>query len=430
MLTTRTSLFRTLIIHAIAAATVTASGERAACVELPDLESVYGPPENWNGPVFHLSKAYPETKPAEPQQPWTQIDFVQSPAAYLQSVLDYCFEGNLDANSADPEHFDEQFKVESNATRKWFHAPWMHVGRHPREFIHGLTDERPSDEHELAATQGVVRNYAVGFYNEIGGFTFGEVWVKASRPDESSPQFGEGTVSFKLLFTEGTDTQIPWLKGAPSWKADAPRKSKPADMKAAKALNLLQVDVAVRDSRSKCGGWILGTFHYDSSIADPNPWRRLRPFALMWGNNEGLTPAQVDLGSHANESWLNPESPLFQYRASGQAPSKVFGWAGRANGPVDNPLSSCLSCHSTAHSPAGPLLPPKKATVEERLAWFKNLAPGQSLDPTPRSMDFSLQLAVGIENYKDAHPNGIVDGMLRMLNIRGPAPVNRSGEKD
>jgi hypothetical protein len=419
-----------LIVRTIAAIAAMAITNRTLGVELPDLESGYGPPAGWNGPVFRLSKAYPDTKPTEPQ-PWKQIG-VQNPIGYLQSVLDYCFEGNLDSNSADPAHFDAQFQVESNATRKWFHAPWLHTGRHPREFIHGLTDERSSDPRELALTQTErVRNYAVGFYNPIGGLTFGEVWIKASRPEESSPQFGEGTVTFKLLFTEATDGQVPWLQGAPAWKADAPRKSNPANLNSAKALRLLQVDVAVRDDTSKCGGWIFGTFHYDSGVADPNPWRRLRPFALTWGSDPGLTPAQLETGAASpRESWINSESPLFQYRASGQAPTRVFGWAGRANGPVDNPVSSCLSCHATAQAPPGQLIPPRNANDNVRLRWFRNLAPMEAFDPGRKSMDFSLQLAVGIENYKQAHPAGVVDGLLRMLNVRGPAPVNRSGEKE
>src|SRR4029077_8283933 len=138
----------------------------------------------------------------------------------------YCFAGNLDDQSSDPTHFDEQFQVAANPIRKWFHAPWLHIGRHPREFIHGLTDERRSAIGELAPTQTTaVRNFAVGFYNPTGGYTFGQVWASAAGPEESKAQFREGTVTFKLLFTEATEAQIPCLKDAPFWRADVPRKS-------------------------------------------------------------------------------------------------------------------------------------------------------------------------------------------------------------
>ena len=38
---------------------------------------------------------------------------------------------------------------------------------------------------------------------------------------------------------------------------------------------------------------------------------------------------------------------------SGKAPGYArnhLGWLGRVNGPVDNPASSCLSCHGTAQT--------------------------------------------------------------------------------
>lgn len=74
------------------------------------------------------------------------------------------------------------------------------------------------------------------------------------------------------------------------------------------------------------------------------------PVGLMWGNDPGVTPAMVSGGTKLNESFINPDVvPLMTH----------FGWAGRLNVPVDNRLSSCLSCHSTAQSPQGSgLLPP------------------------------------------------------------------------
>src|SRR5882762_1191128 len=83
-------------------------GIGAACgVELPDLADGYGPPSGWDGPVFHLSKQYPANVPPEPQ-PWKAVKLTDS-AAYLQTVLDYCLEGNLDAQSTDPTRYDTQF---------------------------------------------------------------------------------------------------------------------------------------------------------------------------------------------------------------------------------------------------------------------------------------------------------------------------------
>ena len=77
------------------------------------------------------------------EQPWKAIDFRQQPAAYMQAVIDYCYEGNLEV----------EFRGQDNATRKWYHAPWLHPGPNGREFTHGLTGERLSRTRELAATQ-------------------------------------------------------------------------------------------------------------------------------------------------------------------------------------------------------------------------------------------------------------------------------------
>jgi len=125
----------------------------------------YSPPPGWNpatgDPVFVLSQDYPTTDPSSSlDQPWKAIDFHQQPAAYMQAVIDYCYEGNLEV----------EFRGQDNATRKWYHAPWLHPGPNGREFTHGLTGERLSRGGELAATQSNgFRNFAVVLYNPGGG---------------------------------------------------------------------------------------------------------------------------------------------------------------------------------------------------------------------------------------------------------------------
>jgi hypothetical protein len=72
------------------------------------------------------------------------------------------------------------------------------------------------------------------------------------------------------------------------------------------------------------------------------------------------------------------------------------------NGPVDNPVSSCLSCHSAAQTPANSkFLPDATSSDDVKLRWFRNLAPGESFDPGTDSLDFSQQLAAGLQNFKD-----------------------------
>lgn len=73
-----------------------------------------------------------------------------------------------------------------------------------------------------------------------------------------------------------------------------------------------------------------------------------------------------------------------------------YGWAERLNGPVDNPVSSCLSGHSTARWPIVSLTPPTNATDTQRLVWFRNIKAGEPFETGQASLDYSLQLAYGI----------------------------------
>jgi hypothetical protein len=112
----------------------------------------------------------------------------------------------------------------------------------------------------------------------------------------------------------------------------------------------------------------------------------------MWGNDPTLGPAQYQQGARPVQTRL--------YQPS-QAIMRHYGWLGRLNGPVDNPKSSCLSCHSTAQWPvAAPMVPPAN-TPEGSAAWmqwFSNIPAGQPFSNGAASLDYSLQLASGFQN--------------------------------
>ncbi|MBY0492520.1 MAG: hypothetical protein K2R93_21975 [Gemmatimonadaceae bacterium] len=355
----------------------------------------YAPPADWTLPTFQLSQAYPTSLPAASVYPWLSIDFHAAPAAYLQAVLAYAYDGNVDVD----------FVVQKNSKRQWFHAPWLHPGANGREFVRGLTRERQSRPYELSATQKTIaRNFAVGFFSDRGGYTIGSVWSNPVAPNPAAATFPEGTVAFKLLFTTATSTDVPFLAGSPEWVADINRAHSAKDVLATK-VRLLQIDVAVKDKRSSKGGWVFGTFHYDSAVADSNPWRRVRPLALMWGDDPTFLPANYASGQRPAQSWINQSSPLVKYRANppiGAKPPATLGWAGRANGPVDNPLSSCLSCHGTAQLPADSAMVARGTSDSAKLWWFRNTKPGEAFTSGNASLDFSLQLGVGIQNLQDS----------------------------
>ncbi len=355
----------------------------------------YAAPPNWNGQTFLLSQDYPKTEPPAESFPWESINFKTQPKEYMNAVIGYCFTGFL----KDGEFLQPQ----ANTERRWYHAPWLHYGRNGRDFVNGLTNERSSRPSELSELQtATYRNVAVGLYNDRGAHTIGRVWEKAEKPEPAAAKFPEGTVSFKLLFTEAPESIAPWLVGSPTWTADLDRSNDAVKIASTK-VRLLQVDVAVKDRRSSCGGWIFGTFHYDNSIPGESPWQKLRPLTVLWGNDPKVTPTSE---GKPVESWVDTESPIVKFRSNPPAgltplPPAVLGWAGRGNGPVDNSISSCLSCHATAQDPPTPMIPPSTIKDKARLHWFRNLNPGEAFNANATSLDFSLQLAVGIKNLKD-----------------------------
>ncbi len=118
------------------------------------------PPKSWSGPVFKPKLDFgTATNPVVKDAPWEKVNFETEPEKYLRTVLEYCFDGNL----------EENFVPQKNHKRKWYHAPWMCQTPFGREPIHGLTFERPAPSGYLAVTQKrVCQSWAVAMYNEPG----------------------------------------------------------------------------------------------------------------------------------------------------------------------------------------------------------------------------------------------------------------------
>jgi len=342
-------------------------------------------PAGYTGPRFKLSQQYPQSAPAG-IRPWDAFDFKTQPEQYLLAVRDYCYQGNIPV----------EFRGEANTVRKWYGVPWMHVGANAREGIHGLTRERLTPARVLAPTQtSPVQNWAVAYYNNVGGYTIGRVWADPDQPRPELSQFRNGAVVCKLLFTAATLQQVPWLTGSVEWQANIHQTNSTQSAKQIRTVRLLQLDIAVRDTRADATtGWVFGTFVYDRT-AQGTAWQKMRPVGLMWGNDPGITPATVAT-TPLKESFISPNRP---------APAAaLLGWAGRLNGPVDNPESACSSCHSLAQHPRGSAMVPS-GSPQARLRWFRNLRGNQPFDTGRTPLDYSLQMAVGLRNYFDSGLN-------------------------
>lgn len=341
-------------------------------------------PAGWKGPVFQLSQDYPKSLPPEEAVPWATIEFTKDPQAYVQALYQYALEGNLEAN----------WVVQKNGVRKWYHAPWMHYGDSGREFIHGMTRERSTPapatpgKGELGPDQkSCAQNWAVGFFNPRGGYQVGRVWASPKSPDATLAQFPEGTVVAKLLFTAAPPNDVPYLRNTLEWQANVhvlPASTCPVGALPRKpqTMRLLQMDLAVKDKRATETGWVFATMAYDGNAPGASVWERMLPVGVMWGN------------TMASQQWINTAIGTPQH----------LGFEGRLNGPVDNPRSSCISCHATAETPASsPMIPPPNDTAR----WFKNYLGSQPFDPGSVPTDYSLQLAMGIQNLKKAGPQAL-----------------------
>jgi hypothetical protein len=285
--------------------------------------------------------------------------------------------------------------------------PLMTYGPGRRELVHGLTQERTLRAPELGIKPGVsVANFAVGFYNDVGGYTIGQVWKNPGAPNIDASQFAQGAMVFKILFSAATpdnflDPASYILQGAPEWQI-ATGNGKLTTVR------LLQMDVAARDDRAGKIGWVYGTFTFDRNAKDKVAWKRLRPVGLMWGNDPGYTPADQAAGKPLTETIISNEVPAYA--------KSHLGWAGRLNGPVDNPASACTSCHTTSQYPVdAPLLPSASCNTDaKKLLWFRNLSSSEAFGAvnasclpeakTPPAKPLnSLQMQVAVQSILQFH---------------------------
>jgi hypothetical protein len=380
----------------------------------------FPPPTRFPEP-FNLSQAYP-TEYSNDIFPWTLIDFRSHPHEYLKAVLSYCLEGNVDSD----------FAVEKNSIRNWYHAPWLHDDGEQngggREFHHGLTRERRSREFELHRLQtSRAQNWAVGFYNDRGGYTIGKVWLTPSGfPDPSQATFPDNTVAFKLLFTDAPIEGVPFLRGTKEWTANIYSDTNYTPPRIDKSVRLLQIDVAVKDVRvASTSGWVFGTFVYDGGAPGNRVWDRMIPVGLSWGDDPNEQSMINRDGVFVNTalSELRVNSTLVEVQDwdyGTRAYVRHHGIGGRLNGPVDNPVSSCISCHGRAGTFADALPISQNSGRPMEFALFSIQKPSQF--PTERfhqlfslirgtshlemangesfvTTDYSLQLSAGIRNF-------------------------------
>lgn len=349
-------------------------------------------PPGYTGPKFTLSADYPSSQPPSctPRTcPWLSVqvnfsttDFTQGGwGKYMAVLLNYIKEGQ------DPNLPDQPgFVTTVNGQTRWYNMPWMAFDATAgREFVHGCTNERTAHLNDfngpsasllgqhaftrlaIAAScqeqnKAGFESWSVGYYNEYGGWAIGQA-IPRGGEQGGVPQsvtrdsqivmkglpFPEGTLVTKILTTSATPECVPALKGAPVWNVDrhvldtatqqytCARKVQPN--------HIAQIDVAVVDSRAP-NRWVYGTFVYNGTLPGATFWDRMQPLGVQWGSDPATWPAvEPSASKPISASSLNPAVNTYQHE----------GCNGRLAGPVDNPKSSCMSCHMAGYaaSPVG-----------------------------------------------------------------------------
>ena len=196
----------------------------------------------------------------------------------------------------------------------------------------------------------------------------------------------------------------------------------------------MQLDVSVKDDRSPTG-WLYGTFTHNAAAGGaPEDWvSRLVPVGLMWGDDSHDT-TMLNINDQYNpslkQSMINQE--LLQANNPNRTANAAFvthlGQGGRMNGPVDNPISSCMSCHGRAAiDEDGDLasianFSTPSYTLADFEEYFSEVPCGIQTIKQPQNdgtmksyqtLDFSFQVANGLRNYHHVMQPMLKDGQRR-----------------
>lgn len=371
---------------------------------------------------FQIHYDFPKSMPDNTKLPWLAVDPFKQPADYMNTLLRYVTKVN-----ARP---DIDWRIEDNKEEVWCDAPWFQMLREP---LHGMTSERWSRPKELHLLQADwEKNFAVGIYNDVACYGFGQIWDDPTFPKTRDFQFAEGAFSMKMLFSSATPDEVPYLTGSKEWTVAAEKDGSTIIMR------LLQMDVSIKDQRSP-NGWFFGTFMYDADQPGDTPYDRLAPVGLIWGSDPELTAsAYLQDGVVAKESWVNPTVADRFY----PLPRHNLGLFGRANGPVDNPKSACITCHqraldwgravlsgTSASKQAAELLPdvPNDPYDEEATkSYFRNIGSNSPV-PDTQSLDYVLQASKGIAAFRAWVATDYPEHAATTTNIE-PYPFKAGGE--
>lgn len=385
-------------------------------------------------PRFVLSRHYPDRQPPAPEAPWNRTLTGQFPdtatvVPYMMELRKYVYDAMLPVNWK-----AEKIRRGPHGERGWYQAPWMGeaydtaqlgdryaVGWPGQDFHHGLYFGTQLGAGTMPGQTGTYDNYEQVFYNDVGGWGLRQMWNdRGEAADLRRFQFPEGTVIAKIVFTSAPATGA--LTGSPQWTvfvrpSCADPCTTPPEPKETR-VTLIQMDIVLKDTRhAPETGWLFSTYVYDSTLVatEPDPWKRMTPLGIMWGNDPGVT--QQD---SLRETVLNTRAPEWFYTN--------LGYAGRLSGPIDGArgTGSCMGCHSSAEFNLDPnakieqfarMIPPKNLTPADSAFWlyFRNLGGNRAWTDSAGwvGLDYSFVNTGALGHYYAARGQKV-----------GPNPIN------
>ena len=143
--------------------------EYATAIGFPDYGYMLDSKE-YEGRRFRLSQDYPTSEPKldAALKSILAIDFTKDWERYAHAVRDYVLAGNIGTSGDD---YENDFFLEDNRVRPWFHPPWLHWGSDGTEGFHGLSRDAQVVPFLLSKDQPTAaRIYSVSFHNAFGGY--------------------------------------------------------------------------------------------------------------------------------------------------------------------------------------------------------------------------------------------------------------------
>lgn len=318
------------------------------------------PPKTYRGPTFKLSYDWPTSvSPLKTDAPWQKA--IGNKPITIQNAPAYAYALKVAVTENARTLFSHYNQWDARKAG-WYNEPWTGS---IREAIRGTYSAGEFDNSFFPGTglRAPFQTHVLTYYDARAAYTMFNLWGKdAMKPvlKTENAQFAEGSLIVKAAVFASTDSKqkTNWwdaLKGAQAWDLLIAPDGKPTTPADVWPGYVAQFDIIVKDTQSSPKtGWVFMTLVYDATSPGKDPWERMIPLGVQWGNDPQARAATDKL----TENWINPAAPKYS--------TQTLGWGGRLSGPNDGatnqyvvrnsggpvvqngPNSGCISCHSTA----------------------------------------------------------------------------------